>query len=479
MRIVQLHAENFKRLGVVEINPDGNLVTIGGKNGHGKSSVLDAIYVALRGRAVAPPQPIRKGEERCTIRLDMGDIIVTRKFHQKEGGEYTDTLKVENAEGLTYTKQPQAMLNALLGEIGFDPFEFVKMEPKKQAARLLEMVPLAIDLDEFAELDASDTVKRRDVNREANALKAQIEGIPKEDAPAETPDREALVDKLGNAANTNAAIERESMRREAQERGASEQDNDASNARAEAARLRKQADDLEANATDYDARAKHIRDTLAALPPLDEPVDTDDIREQLREAEAALALIDRQTRRAALVKDWETKAAESKAFTAGIEARAAERNKALAEAEMPVEGLTFAVDEKGEAVLMFDGLPFDKDQISTAVQLRVSTAIGMAANPRLRVLRIMDGSLLDEDSMRLLAEMADAEDFQLWVEVVGNGGTGIIMENGLIKGAAEPDAESKDDVTAGPGVEGEADSAPPAPKAKKGKAKPETEGGLL
>ncbi len=46
MRIVQLHAENYKRLGVVEISPEGPMITVGGKNGHGKSSVLGAIYVA-------------------------------------------------------------------------------------------------------------------------------------------------------------------------------------------------------------------------------------------------------------------------------------------------------------------------------------------------------------------------------------------------------------------------------------------------
>src|SRR3546814_4371794 len=91
-------------------------------------------------------------------------------------------------------------------------------------------------------------------------------------------------------------------------------------------------------------------------------------------------------------------------------ARAKERNAALASAEMPVEGLAFAIGEDGKATLMFDGLPFDREQISTAVQLRVSTAIGMAANPRLRVLRIMDGSLLDDDSMAMLAQMAEAEE---------------------------------------------------------------------
>src|SRR3546814_5341765 len=120
MRIMQLHAENYKRLGVVEITPQGNLITIGGKNGNGKSSVLGAIYVALKGRAVAPPVPVRQGEEKCVINLDMGDIVVTRTFIQKEGLEFTDTLKVESADGLRYSK-PQQVLDALLGDIGFDP----------------------------------------------------------------------------------------------------------------------------------------------------------------------------------------------------------------------------------------------------------------------------------------------------------------------------------------------------------------------
>ncbi len=443
MRIVQLHAENFKRLGVVEISPEGNLVTIGGKNGHGKSSVLDAIYVALMGRAVAPPQPIRKGEERATIRLDLGDIIVTRNFHQKEGMAYTDTLKVENADGLRYSK-PDTMLKSLLGEIGFDPFEFVNLKPKAQVARLLEMVPLSIDLDEFAAADASDFEKRRDVNRDVARLKAQVEAIPAEEVPADVPDRAALTDQLGNAANTNAEISREEQRREAERARIAGGRGQITDKRTRAEELRQQAHALDEEANDLEGKVNAAEKALDDLPALDPFVDTDEIRGQLREAEAVQAIADRQKRRADLAAELAAAEALSQSYTDAMAKRAKERNEALAEAEMPVPGLAFAIAEDGTATLTYEGLPFDKDQISTAAQLRVSTAIGMAANPRLRVLRIMDGSLLDEDSMRLLAEMAEAEDFQLWVEVVGDGGVGIIMENGLVKGAPEPDGNQDD-----------------------------------
>lgn len=63
MKILELRSENFKRLKALEIRPDGSLVTIAGRNGAGKTSVLDSIYAALAGKAAAPAVPIRKGAE--------------------------------------------------------------------------------------------------------------------------------------------------------------------------------------------------------------------------------------------------------------------------------------------------------------------------------------------------------------------------------------------------------------------------------
>lgn len=438
MKIVQLHAENFKRLGVVEITPEGNVVTVGGNNGNGKTSVLDAIAVALQGRAVAPPKPIREGEEKCTIRLDMGDLVVTRVFREKDGGKrYTDTIKVEDPEGRSYPK-PQNVLSALLGEIGFDPFEFMKLKPGDQVDRLLQMVPLTVDLDELRDADAEDYTERRDVNREVARLEAQVGAIEEEELPKDPHDRQALQDQLGNAANTNSALQREIDRRGREASRANDLDAQAQAANERAIELRRQAAIESERYAELSGEAKELREELDALEPVAEFVVTDEIRAKLREADEQAEVIRRQERRAELVEQLNAQRAKSAALTEAMEAREKERNAALAQAEMPVEGLGIQIDEDGDARLTWQGLPFDKDQISTAAQLRVSTAIGMAANPELRVLRIKDGALLDSESMKLLAELADAEDFQLWVEVVGEGeGVGIVMENGTIRGSAE------------------------------------------
>jgi hypothetical protein len=48
----------------------------------------------------------------------------------------------------------------------------------------------------------------------------------------------------------------------------------------------------------------------------------------------------------------------------------------------------------------------------------------MAENPRLRIVRITNGSLLDADSMAEVHRMAAEHEFQVWLERVANGPSG-------------------------------------------------------
>lgn len=429
MRIVSLTAENFKILKAVEIAPGSDIVTIAGKNGMGKSSVLDAIWVALVGRSVAPPRPIRAGEEKCTIALDMGDLVVTRTFTAKEGGKYTDSVKVEDPEGRRYGR-PQEVLDELLGEIGFDPFQFVQLKPAQQAEMLLQLVPLPIDLEEMGEADESDYAARRDVNREAERLEAQAGGIPKETVPDNAPDRRALLDQLSSAADTNQGIAVEQQRRETLSSHAEQQRFDADLLDQKAQDLRAQAAQVDKEAADLRNAISDAMDEIANLDPLPQPVDTAALREKIAHAEEIETKITRQQERAQLVDRMQELRLRAEELTNAMKQREQEREKALANAQMPIDGLGFQV-ENGKPIVTFGGQPFE--QVSRSQQIRVSAAIAMAANPQLRVLRISDGSLLDEDALAMLAGMAKAEDFQLWIEKVGTGEVGFILENGELK----------------------------------------------
>lgn len=104
------------------------------------------------------------------------------------------------------------------------------------------------------------------------------------------------------------------------------------------------------------------------------------------------------------------------------------KRKMLADARFPVEGLSV---EAGAVTL--NGLPLK--QASSAEQLRCCLAIGAALNPKLRTMLVRDGSLLDEDSLRLVAEWAelhDMHDMQVIMERVGKAAGGIVIEDGEV-----------------------------------------------
>jgi hypothetical protein len=118
------------------------------------------------------------------------------------------------------------------------------------------------------------------------------------------------------------------------------------------------------------------------------------------------------------------KAEELTAKLAEIDAK---KRAKLDGAKYPVQGLAL-----GDDGILFNGLPFA--QASSAEQLRVSVGIGLASNPRLRVLLVRDGSLLDPASLAMMREMAESAEAQVWIERVSKGDEcTVIIQDGRIE----------------------------------------------
>lgn len=409
-KIVELRAQNFKRIIAVTIRPDGSIVEITGKNAQGKTSCLDAIWVALKGRAVAPPEPIRADEEKCTLRLDLGVLVVTRTFTRGEDGkDYTQNVKCVDAEG-NAVRKPQEVLDGLVAEIAFDPMDFLRMKPKEQFALLARFVP-DFDFDEFTEAQKADYADRTATNRKLQEAKGAVASIKLPEGAAPKPvDVSAISKRIEDAYQHNADIEARQARREA---------------------LYKQADDLldeahalRAKAVNLDKQSAEIMERLNAAAPLPQPINVAPLREQIAAAddvqrvhrlfedyERGQALLDKHT-------------AESLRLTKAMEAREAAKRKAIAKAAFPVEGLSFGDDH-----IRLGTAPFE--QASRAEQTRVAVAIAGALNPELKIAFVRDGSLLDEDARAALAAYADKNGLQVWVETVQKGEpTGFVIENG-------------------------------------------------
>lgn len=425
MKIVSLIAENVKKLVAVQIQPDGNLVQITGKNGQGKTSVLDAIWWALAGTANVQSAPIRRGATEARIALDLGEIKVTRTFKEKDGS-HTTSIVVETAEGARFPS-PQKVLDSLFGELTFDPLAFARMKPKEQFDALRRFVP-DVDFDGIDAANKADFDKRTGINREAQQLTAAAERIVLPPVVPTAPvDEAAMIAELEAAGQANLERERREQRRQ--------------EASAEALRLRNSVGAHEERIAQLQAeieaqrvyiagalhRASELEEKLTAAEPLPEPIDTQKIREAIAAARDMNAVFQRAQERRSLLERAQAAKAEADRLTAAMTERSNAKQAAIAAASLPVPGLGF-----GNGEILLAGVPFE--QASDAEKLRASVAIAMASNPKLRVIRIRDGSLLDEDAMRLLGEMADTADMQIWVERVDSSGkVGFVLEDGHVK----------------------------------------------
>jgi DNA repair exonuclease SbcCD ATPase subunit len=411
MKILKLQAENVKKLTVVEINPQGNLIQITGKNGHGKTSVLDAIWWALAGRDHIQGEPIRRGADKATVFLELGtsgkiELTVERRFTKENS-----YLTVRTADGAKYPK-PQRLLDDMLGALSFDPLAFMRSARKEQYDLLRSLVKLPIDPTEIARLNQADYDARTRINREVDRLNVQAGMIMVPGGLPDTPvDEMAVVHEITAAGEKNTSI---ALLRQRQIDDAKR----IATARSEAAELRQRAAVLEEEANVLE------RNPLLMLPL---PVDVNALSEKLRQAQATNTAIRRARERKAIEVDASKLERQSDELTSKMKARSMALDKALAETILPVPGLGF-----GDNVVTLDGLPLD--QASDAQQLLTSTAIAAAFNPTLRVLRIRDGSLLDREHMAWLAEFAEKSDLQIWIESVESDAPAAIwMEDGHVK----------------------------------------------
>lgn len=434
MKIIELRAENFKRLQAVEIRPDRSVIEVTGRNGAGKSSILDSIWAALGGMPATPSVPIRRGQESASIVLTLGDdkpaLKVTRTFRAKDDGGFNHTLLVENEDGFR-TTSPQKMLDALVGELSFDPLEFTRLDASKQFDLAKKFVPdFDFDANAKARKDAYNT--RTDVNREAKALRAQVDAIViPEGAATEAVDETALVADLEKAGEHNAEVERQRAARGSYILETGRLCDEAHALGNRIQEMKRQVSILEGQKSTLDERVTERTKKAESAEALPEPIDTAAVRERIEAARSQNAIASRAAQRLELERQALAKEDRSKELSAEVDGHDAEKQKAIAAAKMPVEGLSF-----GDGEVLLNGVPFD--QGSAAEQLRASIAIAEAMNPRLKVIRVRDGALLDDASMQLVADFAEERGLQVWIETVASDRPGaVLIEDGHI---AEPAA---------------------------------------
>lgn len=424
MKILRLEASNVKRLRAIDITPQGNTIVIGGRNGQGKTSALDAIAYTLGGEKLCPAVPIRKGEASAHVTIELDDLMVRRTWTDK--GSY---LTVTTKDGARFPS-PQAILDKMVGRLTFDPLEFLRDKPKDQLVTLRDLCGL-----DFRQLDGQRQriyEERTDKGRELKVLEAQISSMPKPAiaGPLEPVDVDAFDGRLREAAKHNEGVMAYEGETARQKDALAHSQDELKRWQKDLEEARQKVRVLELSISE---RAEEIRLTTKEMVARVEasPVGVD-LAPIQRERSAAAA----HNRRLEENDAWIAKEAQVSALreavreqTRAIEKIDAEKRAAIASADYPIRELS--INDDG---VLYGGLPLE--QASSAEQLRISVAMGLALNPQLRVLLIRDGSLLDEESLAAIARMADEQDAQVWIERVGDGEeVQVLIEDGAVVGA--------------------------------------------
>ena len=414
IKISTLEIENVKRIQAVALEPTANgLTVIGGNNGQGKTSVLDAICWALGGERLRPSNATREGSTvppKIKLTLSNG-LIVERK------GKNSD-LKVTDPSG---RKSGQQLLNEFVSELALNLPKFMQASSREKAETLLQIIGVGPQL---AKLEAEEQQlynQRTVLGRTRDRKKLFAEGMPYwPNAPKEPVSISDLIRQQQEILARNGENQRKRQR-------VDQLDRDGELARQELHRWEAQLLDLEAKISGVREKIRQI-DADLEVAQKDALELHDESTEELERQIADFERINKQVRdnldRDRAADEAKVLSDQYDGMTQQIEQTRQAKRDLLNGANLPLPELGV---EEGE--LTYQGKRWDC--MSGSDQLRVAVAIVRRLNPNCGFVLVDKLEQMDLDTLRAFAAWLEQEGLQAIATRVSTGDEcSIIIEDG-------------------------------------------------
>lgn len=426
--IASLELENVKRVRAVELQPnEKGLTVLGGRNGQGKTSVLDAIAYALGGERMRPDRVTRDGSATpAKMRVELSNGIVCERKGKNSSLTVTDT---------TGMKGGQRLLDEFIGEFALNLPKFLNMSDREKADYLLKTLGIADQLADADRKVAEANAERTEIGRRAKAARKMAEDSPFHGGvPSETLDVSALLDEQMSAHEVNQAIE--FKRREVEAKRA-----ESERMAAEVERLARELADATERMAIASSRSETVTGELEGLEAdlaNMEPADEQAAAEAVREAEAVNEMVRQNTARAEMLADADRLDGEYRAAGARVAKAKEELLSLLDGADLPLDGL--AVEE---GVLRFNGSAWG--DMSGSEQLRVATAIVRKLKPECGFVLVDKLEQFDPQQLAEFGEWASGQGLQvIGTRVAVDDTCTVVIEDGRVVGGDKPDATDAD-----------------------------------
>lgn len=421
MKITALEVQNVKRVKAVALEPSPEgLTVVGGRNGQGKTSVLDAIAYALGGERLAPTNYRREGaaaESRIRVETDDG-LIIERKGKNA-------ALTVTDSTG---RRGGQKLLDAVVGRMSIDLPSFLNANDRGKADILLKILGVGDELERLEREEKSKYDLRTATGRMAEQKEKAAQELPwHEGAPEEEVSAAELVKRQQDILARNGM-----HRRLREELAANRRELEAANRRlfelaTETARLKAQEEAL--------ARKVSVGEkTVAEL--VDES--TAEVERDIAAIEETNAKVRENRRRREVLADAADIRQQYGELTAEIEEIRAKKAKLLEGADLPYPGLSVQ-----DGKLTLDGKAWDC--MSSSKQLIVATAIAARLAPDCKFVLADKLEILDLDTLAEYDAFLREHGLQCIGTRVSTGGEcSIVIEDGM---AAVEERDAGEDFT--------------------------------
>lgn len=411
MKIAKLELENVKRVKAMTLEPNQNgLTVIGGRNGQGKTSILDAIAWALGGNKYAPSNAKRDGSVvPPTLRVVLDNGITVERKGEK------GALKVTDPQG---KRAGQGLLDAFVEKLAIDLPKFMSMTSKEKCKVLLGITGVE---DELARLECEEQStynKRHEVGRMAYSKQKHADEMQCYDG---VPGAVLSISELIQQQQAILARNAENNRlRSAYDDLCKKNDS-----------IAREIEDHQRAIDDLQAKQGTLAERLAAGKKTIEGLQDEDSAEVVQSIQHIEELnhkiranLDKQK----AVEEGNKLADEYNDLTVAVDEIRSKKIKLLDSVQMPLPNLSV---DNGE--LIYNGKEWDC--MSGSEQLRVSVSIVQKLNPECKFVLVDKLEQMDIETMCEFGAWLTEQGLQAICTRVSTGAEcEIIIEDGEVKG---------------------------------------------
>ena len=410
VKIRQLEIENVKRVKAITLTPTENgLTIIGGRNGQGKTSVLDAIAWALGGNKLKPSESQRIGSAAPpSIHIELSNgLVVERKGK-------SSALHVIDPSG---QKAGQQLLDSFIEKLALNLPKFMDARNDEKAETLLQIIGVG---DQLAVLDRQEKSlynQRLEVGRIADRKKKHAEELAwYPDAPAEPVSASELIQRQQAILAKNADNQRKRDMLGKLKDQLTSIDVELDELEAKRKALINERTAVWADINSAEAASKNLQDESTA-----------ELEQDIANIDAINTKVRANAEKNRVQAEADELAGQYGDLTQQIESVKEQRMKLLDSADMPLPGLSV---QEGE--LTYNGQKWDC--MSGAEQLQVATAIVRKLNPDCGFVLMDKLEQMDPETLAAFGQWLEGEGLQVIATRVGTDDTcSIIIEDGYIK----------------------------------------------